>query len=53
MTRLGVYSMPRGRDSDAEYERMLRAEVAFYFPLLRDYVAKVSEKQYGVLIWLS
>jgi Domain of unknown function (DUF1877) len=53
MTRLGVYSMPTGPGSDAEYESELRAEVARYFPLLRDYVAKMSEKQYGLLIWVS
>ena len=53
MSRLGVYSMPTGPGSDAEYESEVRAEVASYFPRLRDYVAKMSEKQDGLLIWLS
>jgi hypothetical protein len=53
MTRLGVYSMPMGPGSDAEHERELRTEVAHYFPLLRDYVANMSEKQGGLLIWVS
>jgi hypothetical protein len=53
MTRLGVYAMPMGPRSVAEYESELRAEVAYYFPLLRDYVAKMSAKQYGLLIWVS
>jgi hypothetical protein len=53
MRRLGVYSMPLGPGSDAEYEKDLRAEVGHYFPLLRDYVARMSEKQGGLLIWVS
>jgi hypothetical protein len=50
MTRLGVYATPMGPGSVAEYESELRAEVAYYFPLLRDDVAKMSAKQYGLLI---
>jgi hypothetical protein len=53
MTRLGVYSMPMGGSPDAQYESELRAEVRRYFPLLRDYVVKMSQKQDGLLIWLS
>lgn len=53
MSRIGVYSMPMGRDSDAEYEGELRAEVASYFPRLRDYVVKAAKQQDGLLIWLS
>jgi hypothetical protein len=53
MKRLRVYSMPMGPGSDAEYENELRAEVANYFPLLRDYVVRMSEKHDGLLIWIS
>jgi Domain of unknown function (DUF1877) len=53
MTRLRVYAMPMGPGSDAEYESELRAEIAHYVPLLRDYVARMSEKRNGLLIWLS
>jgi hypothetical protein len=53
MTRLGVYSMPMGLNSDTEHESELHAEVAFYFPTLRNYVAKASESGDGLLIWLS
>jgi Domain of unknown function (DUF1877) len=51
MERLGIYSMPFGPGIDAESE--VRTEVATYFPLLRDYVAKTSERRGGLLIWLS
>lgn len=53
MSRMGVYAMPMGRSSDAEFEAELRAEVASYFPRLRDYVAKMAGKQNGLLIWVS
>jgi uncharacterized protein DUF1877 len=53
MTRLRVYAMPMGPGSDAEYEGELRTEVAHYVPLLRDYVARMSEKRYGLLTWVS
>jgi hypothetical protein len=45
MLRIGVYAMPRGLGSDAEFEAELRAEVAFYFPRLRDYVIKMADKK--------
>jgi hypothetical protein len=53
MMRLGVYAMPMGPGSDAEDENELRAEVGRYFPRLRDYVARMSAKQFGLLVWLS
>jgi hypothetical protein len=53
MLRVGVYSMPMGPGSDAEFEAELRAEVGSYFPRLRDYVVRMAEKQDGLLIWLS
>jgi len=53
MNDVGVYGMPMGPGSDPQYEGGLRMEVAHYFPLLRDYVVKMSEKQNGLLIWIS
>ena len=53
MSRAGVYSMPMGQGSDADYEGELRTEVAAYFPRLRDYVVKAAEGKDGLLIWLS
>jgi hypothetical protein len=53
MKRLRVYAMPSGPGPEAEYERELRAEVTHYFPLLRDYVARMSEKHHGLLTWVS
>jgi hypothetical protein len=53
MSGIGVYSMPRGPGSEAEYESELRAEVGCYFPRLREYVVKMAEKQDGLLIWMS
>jgi hypothetical protein len=53
MNRIGVYAMPMGPGSDAQYENELRAEVAHYFPLLRDYVGAMAEKKKGLLIWVS
>jgi Domain of unknown function (DUF1877) len=53
MLRVGVYSMPMGQYSDAEFEAQLRAEVGSYFPRLRDYAVRMAEKQDGLLIWLS
>ena len=52
MTRLKVYSMPGGPGSPAQHESELRAEVAQYFPLLRDYVGRMAAKKYGLLIWI-
>jgi hypothetical protein len=53
MSRAGVYATPGGPGSDAEYEAELRAEVASYFPRLRNYLVKITEKQGGLLIWVS
>ncbi len=53
MSRLGVYAMPGGSGSAAEYERMLRDNVAYYFPLLRDYARGMSDKGNGLLTWVS
>jgi hypothetical protein len=53
MKRIGVYAMPMGQGSDAEFEAQLRAEVASYFPRLRDYVVRMADKQNGLLIWVS
>jgi Domain of unknown function (DUF1877) len=53
MDRQGVYAMPFGSGSDAENESELRNEVGRYFPLLRDYVRKMSEKGNGLLAWVS
>jgi len=53
MTQLQVYGMPRGPDADAVYEGELRAEVAVYFPRLRDYVAAAADKHDGLLLWVS
>lgn len=53
MTRLRIYAMPIGPGPEAEYEGELRAVVAHYFPLLRAYVAKMSEKRGGLLTWVS
>jgi hypothetical protein len=53
MSRLGIYSIPMGPGSDSESEKELRDEVGFYFPLLRDYVRKISDKGGGLLVWVS
>jgi Domain of unknown function (DUF1877) len=53
MSRIGVYAMPMGPGSESEYEVELRAEVASYFPRLRDYVTKMADKQNGLLLWIS
>jgi hypothetical protein len=53
MSRAGIYSMPMGPGSDAEYDAGLRAEVGSYFPPLREYVVRMAAKQFGLLIWLS
>ena len=53
MTDIGIYSTPMGRGSEAERERELRNEVGMYFPRLRDYVRKMSEKGNGLLIWIA
>jgi Domain of unknown function (DUF1877) len=52
MRRLGVYAMPMGGGSDADYANELRSEVAVYFPLLRSYVHRMSDNGNGLLVWL-
>jgi hypothetical protein len=53
MSRLVIYGVPSGRGVPGSFEREVREEVATYFPRLRDYVAKMASKEYGVLTWLS
>jgi hypothetical protein len=53
MARIGVYAMPMGRGSTAEYEGELRSEVGLFFPRLRDYVQAMAAKGNGLLLWLS
>ncbi len=48
MAKAGVYSMPGGDEEDD-----IREEVGYYFPQLRDYVLGVTQKQGGLLTWLS
>lgn len=53
MARLGVlYSIRIAPASEAD-ERELRNEVNHYFPLLRDYVRKMTDKGNGLLVSLS
>ena len=53
MSRLGVYAMPTGPASEAEFEADLRAVVGSSFPRLRDYVRRMADKGNGLLVWLS
>ena len=53
MDALGVYGVPAGPGSTAEYENELREVVAYYFARLRDYVRGMADKGNGLLIWLS
>jgi hypothetical protein len=53
MASLQVYGMPMGHGNDAEHQTDLRQEVGLYFPKLRDYVVKMADKQYGLLIWVT
>ncbi len=53
MNEIGVYSMPMGPGSEAEFESGIRREVASYFPRLRDYVVQMAEKKNGLLMWLT
>lgn len=48
-----VYGLPMGQGSETQFEEELRAEVAGYFPLLRDYVSQSSGKGCGLLTWIS
>lgn len=50
---LRVYGLPMGGGSEAQFEEELRLEVASYFPQLRGYVARMSQKGNGLLIWLT
>jgi len=51
MRQMGVYAMPMGSGSDEQYTNELRAEVAHFFALLRDYVRKMADQGDGLLIW--
>lgn|SRR5262245_11808383 len=53
MTHLGIYAMPGGPGTEAEYEKELRDEVALYFPRLRNYVREMSDRGNGFLVWVS
>lgn len=53
MSRLGVYAMPGGPASEAEFEADVRAVVGISFPRLRDYVHRMADKGNGLLVWLS
>lgn len=53
LLNLRVYGVPMGRGSEAQFEDELRTEVATYFPQLRDYVKRMSQKGNGLLIWLT
>jgi hypothetical protein len=53
MGAAGVYSIPMGGGSDAQYDDELRREVASYFPSLCDYISTAAAKQAGLLIWLT
>ena len=49
MASAGVYVVAGSSDDDEEF----REEVGYYFPQLRDYVARVAQQQGGLLTWLS
>jgi hypothetical protein len=51
MQRLYIYPSPKGDVTELEGE--WRNVLASDFPRLRDYVVRASEKQNGLLIWLS
>ncbi len=53
MLRAGLYSMPMGGGTEAEFEIGLRDEVESYFPRLRAYIVGVAAKRGGLLIWIS
>jgi hypothetical protein len=53
MGRLRVYGLPRGPRPGVEYESEVRQVVGRYFPLLRDYVRRMSDKGNGLLLWVS
>jgi Domain of unknown function (DUF1877) len=53
MDAVGVYAMPAGPGSTAEYEEELRQAVGYYFARLRHYVRAMADKGNGLLIWVS
>jgi hypothetical protein len=53
MRRLGIYSMPGGPGSEAEFEAELRQEVSVNFPRLKAYVGHAAANGSGLLIWLA
>jgi uncharacterized protein DUF1877 len=53
MRLANVYALPFGKEPDDLHESELRNEVARFFPLLRDYVHKVSDLSDGLLVWIS
>lgn len=53
MRRQRIYALPLGPGSETEYKNELRADVALYFGLLRDYVRQISDKGDGLLVWFQ
>ena len=53
MRRVGVYGIPFEPGAEAGYEDVLREEVAFCVPRLRDYVREMSDKGNGLLVWMA
>jgi hypothetical protein len=53
MTWLGIHGLPFGPRESSDFAGEVRAEVAAYFPLLRDRVAWARAQRGGLLIWLS
>jgi hypothetical protein len=53
MLERGVYSMPMGQGTEAEFESQIREEAENYFPMLRDYVRQMADKGNGLLMWIT
>jgi hypothetical protein len=53
MTWLGIHALPFGPRDSSDFANDVRAQVAAYFPLLRQYVSGAAAKRGGLLIWLS
>ena len=53
MSWLGIHGLPFGPRESSDFVGEVRAEVAAYFPLLRDRVTWASAQRGGLLIWLS
>jgi Domain of unknown function (DUF1877) len=53
MDATGVYGVPMGPGSPAEYEKELREVVGYYFGRLRAYVRGMADKGNGLLTWMS